>query len=65
MGFRAALPIADSFFQHKHIYWSNSHVAAERSLKLIASLARGETAYLAGISIGGFHRYATKTRNPV
>jgi len=55
MGFRAALPIADSFFQHKHIYRSNSHVAAERSLKLIASLARGETAYLAGISIGGFH----------
>jgi carbamoyltransferase len=55
MGFRAALPIAERFFRHKHIYRSNSHFAAERSQKLIASLARGETAYLAGISIGGFH----------
>src|ERR1700758_1320198 len=55
MGFRAALPIADRFFQHKHIYRSNSHFAAERSQKLVAKLARGETAYLAGISMGGFH----------
>ena len=55
MGFRAALPIAERFFRHKHIYRSNSHFAAERSQKLVARLARGETAYLAGISIGGFH----------
>jgi hypothetical protein len=55
MGFRATLPIAECFFRHKHIYRSNSHFAAERSLKLIANVARGETVYLAGISIGGFH----------
>jgi carbamoyltransferase len=55
MGFRAALPIAERFFRHKHIYRSNSHLAAERSQKLVATLARGEAAYLAGISIGGFH----------
>jgi hypothetical protein len=51
MGFRAALPIAERFFRHKHIYRSNSHFAAEQSQKLVARLARGETAYLAGISI--------------
>ena len=55
MGFRAILPIAEGFFRHKHIYRSNSHFAAERSQKLVARLARGEAAYLAGISIGGFH----------
>jgi carbamoyltransferase len=55
MGFRAALPIAERFFRHKHIYRSNSHFAAERSQNLVARLARGETVYLAGISIGGFH----------
>ena len=54
-GFRAALPIAERFFRNKHIYRSNSHFAAERSQELVARLARGETAYLAGISIGGFH----------
>jgi carbamoyltransferase len=55
MGFRVALPIAERFFRHKHIYRSNSHFAAERSRELVARLARGETVYLAGISIGGFH----------
>jgi carbamoyltransferase len=55
MGFRAALPIAERFLRHKHIYRSNSYFAAERSQNLAATLARGETAYLAGISIGGFH----------
>ena len=55
MGFVATLPIAERFFRNKHIYRSNSHFAAERSQDLVARLARGETAYLAGISIGGFH----------
>jgi carbamoyltransferase len=55
MGFVAALPIAERFFRNKHIYRSNSHFAAERSQELVARLARGEAAYLAGISIGGFH----------
>ena len=55
MGFVAARPIAEQFFRNKHIYRSNSHFAAERSQELVARLARGEAAYLAGISIGGFH----------
>ena len=55
MGFVATLPIAERFFRNKHIYRSNSHFAAEQSQELVARLARGEAAYLAGISIGGFH----------
>ena len=55
MGFVAALPMAERFFRNKHIYRSNSRFAAERSRELVARLARGEAAYLAGISIGGFH----------
>jgi carbamoyltransferase len=54
MGFVATLPIAERFFRNKHIYRSNSHFAAEQSQELVARLARGEAAYLAGISIGGF-----------
>ena len=54
-GFRAALPLAEWYFRQKQIHRSNSHFAAERSQELVARLARGETAYLAGISIGGFH----------
>ena len=54
-GFRAALPLAERFFRHKDIHRPNSQFAAERSRDLVARLARGETAYLAGISIGGFH----------
>lgn len=52
---RAALPIAERFFRHKHIYRLKSHFAACRSRELVARVARGETAYLVGISIGGFH----------
>ena len=55
MGFVATLPIAEWFFRYKHIYRSNSHFAAKQSQELVARLARGEAAYLAGISIGGFH----------
>ncbi|MEA2916333.1 MAG: carbamoyltransferase, partial [Bradyrhizobium sp.] len=54
-GFRAALPLAERFFRHKGIHRPNSQFAAERSWDLVARLARGETAYLVGISIGGFH----------
>jgi carbamoyltransferase len=54
-GFRAALPLAERFFRHKGIHRPNSQFAAERSRDLVARLARGETAYLVGISIGGFH----------
>ena len=54
-GFRAALPLAERYFRHRNIHRWNSPFAAERSQELAARLARGETAYLAGISIGGFH----------
>ena len=54
-GFRAALPLAERFFRHRDIHRPNSQLAAERSRDLVARLARGETAYLVGISIGGFH----------
>ncbi len=54
-GFRAALPLAERFLRHKGIHRPNSQFAAERARDLVARLARGETAYLVGISIGGFH----------
>ena len=55
IGSRAALSVAEWYFQRKQIHRSTSHFAAERRNELSAKLARGETAYLAGISIGGFH----------
>jgi carbamoyltransferase len=54
-GSRVALPFAELYFRRKQIHRSTSHFAAERQQELAARLARGETAYLAGISIGGFH----------
>jgi carbamoyltransferase len=54
-GFRAALPLADLYFRRKNIHRLRSRFAAEKSRELAARLARGETAYLVGISIGGFH----------
>lgn len=54
-GFRAALPIAEQFFRYKNIHRPNSKFAVERARELAARLGRGETAYLVGISIGGFH----------
>jgi carbamoyltransferase len=54
-GFRLALPIADYFFRAKHIHRSDSQFAAGRMRNLAATLARGDTAYLAGVSVGGFH----------
>jgi carbamoyltransferase len=54
-GFRAALPLAERFLRHKGIHRPNSQFAAERARDLVARLARGEAAYLVGISIGGFH----------
>ena len=54
-GSRVALPLAKWYFRRKQIHRSTSHFAAERRKELVAKLAHGETAYLAGISIGGFH----------
>src|ERR1700686_4651277 len=52
-GSRVALPFAEWYFQRKQIHRSTSHFAAARQQELAARLARGETAYLAGIRIGG------------
>ena len=54
-GFRLALPIAERFFRHKNIHRPDSQFAAQRSRELAERLARGETCYLAGVNIGGFH----------
>ena len=54
-GSRVALPLAKWYFRRKQIHRSTSHFAAERRKELVAKLAHGETVYLAGISIGGFH----------
>ena len=54
-GSRVALPLAEWYFQRKQIHRSTSHFATAQQQELAARLARGETAYLAGISIGGFH----------
>jgi carbamoyltransferase len=52
---RAAKPLAEWLFKQRHIHRPNGHFAADRLRELAARLARGETAYVAGISIGGFH----------
>jgi carbamoyltransferase len=54
-GFRAALPIAERLFQSKHIYRVTSELAGERLREIATRLAAGETVYLVGIGIGGFH----------
>lgn len=55
IGSQLALPLATSLLQLKHIHRPDSCFAAERRQALRDTLARGETAYLAGIGIGGFH----------
>ncbi len=55
LGFRAAMPLAKLFFQHKNIHRPDSPFAAGRARELAARLARGETCHLVGLSIGGFH----------
>ena len=52
---RGGSALFEWYFQRKQIHRSTSHFAAERRQELVARLARGETAYVAGISIGGFH----------
>jgi carbamoyltransferase len=54
-GSQAALPLADRFFQRRQIHRANSCFAVDRLRELGGKLARGETAYLAGINMGGFH----------
>ncbi len=55
LGFRVGLAIADQYFRTKNFYRADSALAAERARELAARVERGETAYLVGLSIGGFH----------
>jgi carbamoyltransferase len=54
-GLRVSLPILERLLRQKHIHRFNSYFAKERSRELITKVERGDKAYLAGISIGGFH----------
>jgi carbamoyltransferase len=54
-GFQATLPIAERFFQSRHIYRATSKLALERLRDIASRLAASETVYLVGIGIGGFH----------
>jgi carbamoyltransferase len=54
-GFHAALPIAERFFESKHIHRSTSKLAKARLRDIATRLAANETIYLVGIGIGGFH----------
>jgi len=49
------MPVAERYFRAKHIHRANSDVARERREAMESKLARGETVYLAGIGMGGFH----------
>jgi carbamoyltransferase len=53
--FRATLPVAQFLFRRKHIHRSTGIFAGNSLKKVAATVARGEPAYLAGISIGGIH----------
>jgi carbamoyltransferase len=55
LGASLILPLAERYYRSKQIYRSTSPFAVKRRRELGALLARGETAYLAGIGIGGFH----------
>lgn len=55
LGARMALPFAEQYFRRKKIHRANDGFAADRMGRLRRTLACGETAYVAGISIGGFH----------
>ena len=55
LGSATALPIAEWLFRARKIYRANSPLAAKRRRQLVDTLRRGEPAYLAGISMGGFH----------
>ena len=55
LGFRAMLPVAERYFRSRNFHRPDSAFAAERARELAARLGRGETAYLVGVNIGGFH----------
>jgi carbamoyltransferase len=54
-GFRIALPLLERFYRRRRIYGAGSNFARARLRAIGDKLARGETAYLAGISAAGIH----------
>jgi carbamoyltransferase len=54
-GFRVGLAVAEQYFRLKNFHRPNSALAAKKAQELAARLERGETVYLVGMSIGGFH----------
>ena len=55
VGFRLALPLLEGFFRRRHIHRAGSAFARARIAAIGAKIARGETAYLAGVSAAGIH----------
>ncbi len=55
LGSKIALPFAACYFKSKNLHRATCAYACERRRVMQAKLARGETVYLAGIGLGGFH----------
>jgi carbamoyltransferase len=54
-GAKIALACAERYFRSENIHRTNGAFARERRRAMEDALARGETVYLAGIGMGGFH----------
>ena len=55
VGFRLALAFFEPYFRRRNIFRAESAFARERFSAINAKIARGETAYLAGVSAVGTH----------
>jgi carbamoyltransferase len=70
-GFRIALPLFDRFYRARNIFRADSSFARARVAEIKDKLARGETAFLAGVSAAGTHNSGvalvevTRARGPV
>ncbi len=54
-GFRLALPLLEGFYRRRHIHRAGSRFARQRIAAITNKIARGDTAYLAGVSAAGVH----------
>jgi carbamoyltransferase len=70
-GFHIALPLLERFYRKRRIYRASSAFARARVKAIRDKIARGETAYLAGVSAAGTHNSGialvevTRERGPV
>jgi carbamoyltransferase len=68
--FRIALPLFERFYRSRNIFRASSAFARARIEAIGEKIARGETAYLAGVSAAGTHNAgvalveATRGRGP-